>query len=188
MREPRRSPSRQPTTARSRRRPKLVTERLTTTSSDARSLQPAKAILAGTTTSFSEDEEDLLIKLHALLGNRWSIIAGRLPGRTGEEVEAHWGSPAMRTRTGGADPDTHRVLLQALLASSHDQPTQPGEHLRRAVPNQVRDERPGRPSDDSAVSDAGSRRACASSDADSSWFLAELNLELTLSTPCSAST
>ncbi|VAH56168.1 myb-related protein 308-like [Triticum dicoccoides] len=197
MREPRRSPSRQPMTASRgrqwrRRRPKLVTERLTTASSDARSLKPTTAtrgLLAGTTTSFSEDEEDLLIKLHALLGNRWSIIAGRLPGRTGEEVEAHWGSPAMRRRAaGGADPDSHRVLLQALLASSHDQPTQPGEHLRRAVPNQVRDERPGRPYDDSAVSDAGSRRACASSDADSSWFLAELNLELTLSTPCSAST
>ncbi|EMS50024.1 Transcription repressor MYB4 [Triticum urartu] len=175
----------------SRRRPKLLAGRLTTASSDApSSLQPTTAtrrLLAGTTTSFSEDEEDLLIKLHALLGNRWSIIAGRLPGRTGEEVEAHWGSPAMRRRTGGADPESHRVLLQALLASSHDHPTQPGEHLRRAVPNQVRDERPGRPTDDSAVSDAGSSKACALSDADSR-FLAELNLELTLSTPCSAST
>ncbi|XP_037416408.1 transcription repressor MYB4-like [Triticum dicoccoides] len=149
--------------------------------------QPAKAtggLLAGATTSFSEDEEDLLIKLHALLGNRWPIIAGRLPGRTGEEVEAHWGSPAMRRRTGGADPDGHRALLQALLASSHDQH---GEHLQRTVPNQVRDERPGRPTDDSAVSDAGSSRACALSDADSR-CLSELNLELTLSTPCSAST
>ncbi|KAF7034465.1 hypothetical protein CFC21_045492 [Triticum aestivum] len=182
MREPRRSPSRQPTTARSRRRPKLVTERLTTTISDARSLQPAMAtggLLAGTTTNFSEDEEDLLIKLHALLGNRWSIIAGRLPGRTGEEVEAHWGSPAMRRRTGGADPDSHRVLLQALLASSHDQH---GEHLPRVIPNEVRREHRGRPSfsndglDDWALSDADSR------------CLAQVNLELSLSMPCSTST
>ncbi|KAM3346148.1 hypothetical protein ACQJBY_020594 [Aegilops geniculata] len=184
MREPRRSPRRQPTTARSRRRPKLVTERLTTTSSDARSLHPAKAtggLLAGTTANFSEDEEDLLVKLHALLGNRWSIIAGRLPGRTGEEVKAHWGSPAMRRRTGGADPDSHRVLLQALLASSHDQH---GEHLRRAVPNKVRQERPGRPSS----SGDGEDDDCASSDADSRWCLAQVNLELTLSTPRSTST
>ncbi|GLT85600.1 hypothetical protein SLE2022_037870 [Rubroshorea leprosula] len=31
--------------------------------------------------NFSEDEEDLIIRLHQLLGNRWRLIAGRLPGR-----------------------------------------------------------------------------------------------------------
>ncbi|KAJ6867378.1 transcription factor MYB1-like [Populus alba x Populus x berolinensis] len=39
---------------------------------------------------YSEDEEDLIIKLHRLLGNRqvkmWSLIAGRLPGRTENDV------------------------------------------------------------------------------------------------------
>jgi hypothetical protein len=45
--------------------------KLLSRSSGAPSQQPAKALLAGTTTSFSEDEEDLLIKLHALLGNRY---------------------------------------------------------------------------------------------------------------------
>nr|QTI50367.1 Myb5a splice variant [Erythranthe lutea var. variegata] len=41
---------------------------------------------------FNNDEVDLIIRLHKLLGNRWSLIAGRLPGRTANDVKNVWNS------------------------------------------------------------------------------------------------
>ncbi|KAF8378619.1 hypothetical protein HHK36_029966, partial [Tetracentron sinense] len=39
---------------------------------------------------FTLDEVDLIIRLHKLLGNRWTLIAGRLPGRTANDVKNYW--------------------------------------------------------------------------------------------------
>ncbi|KAE8075740.1 hypothetical protein FH972_014430 [Carpinus fangiana] len=41
---------------------------------------------------FSEDEETLITRMYNLVGERWSLIAGRIPGRTAEEIEKYWTS------------------------------------------------------------------------------------------------
>ncbi|MQM22020.1 hypothetical protein Taro_055067 [Colocasia esculenta] len=67
---------------------------------------------------FAEDEEDLLMKLYALLGNRWSLIAARLPGRTDNEVKNYWNSHLRRKLINmGVDLNKHRRLGNRFLGN-----------------------------------------------------------------------
>uniref|UniRef100_A0A0C9RQA5 TSA: Wollemia nobilis Ref_Wollemi_Transcript_25618_1608 transcribed RNA sequence n=1 Tax=Wollemia nobilis TaxID=56998 RepID=A0A0C9RQA5_9CONI len=58
---------------------------------------------------FSVQEEQTIIQLHALLGNRWSAIATHLPKRTDNEIKNYWNTHLKkRLLQMGIDPVTHK--------------------------------------------------------------------------------
>ncbi|CAK7326119.1 unnamed protein product [Dovyalis caffra] len=58
---------------------------------------------------FSLQEEQTIIQLHALLGNRWSAIATHLPKRTDNEIKNYWNTHLKkRLDKMGIDPMTHK--------------------------------------------------------------------------------
>ncbi|PIN14977.1 Transcription factor, Myb superfamily [Handroanthus impetiginosus] len=68
---------------------------------------------------FSFEEEETIIQLHSVLGNKWSAIAARLPGRTDNEIKNYWNTHIRkRLLRMGIDPVTHDRRLDLLDISS----------------------------------------------------------------------
>ncbi|CAK7349964.1 unnamed protein product [Dovyalis caffra] len=68
---------------------------------------------------FSFEEEESIIQLHSILGNKWSAIAARLPGRTDNEIKNYWNTHIRkRLLRNGIDPVTHAPRLDLLDLSS----------------------------------------------------------------------
>ncbi|RVX01263.1 Myb-related protein 308 [Vitis vinifera] len=100
--------------------------------------------------NFTIDEDELIIKLHKLLGNKWSLIAGRLPGRTDNEIKNHWNTHIRRRLLrGGIDPKTHQPTKpttteegncsSALTAATTDGAEKPPQPPPEQQPNQFPD-------------------------------------------------
>ncbi|MCO5558338.1 hypothetical protein L7F22_011919 [Adiantum nelumboides] len=69
--------------------------------------------------NITEEEDNLIIKLHSVLGNRWSLIAGRLPGRTDNEIKNYWNTHLKKKLKGmGVNPNTHQPLATSPSSSS----------------------------------------------------------------------
>ncbi|THG02311.1 transcription factor MYB16-like isoform X1 [Camellia sinensis] len=67
---------------------------------------------------FSLQEEQTIIQLHALLGNRWSAIATHLAKRTDNEIKNYWNTHLKKKLAKmGIDPLTHKPKNEALLSS-----------------------------------------------------------------------
>ncbi|CAL4900911.1 unnamed protein product [Urochloa decumbens] len=69
--------------------------------------------------NFTDEEDELIIRLHGILGNKWSLIAGQLPGRTDNEIKNYWNTHIKRKLLSrGIDPQTHRPLGAAATADA----------------------------------------------------------------------
>ncbi|KAG2284302.1 hypothetical protein Bca52824_055522 [Brassica carinata] len=60
---------------------------------------------------FTPEEDDTIIKLHALMGNKWAAIATSLAGRTDNEIKNYWNTNLKKRLTQkGLDPTTHKPI------------------------------------------------------------------------------
>ncbi|XP_057971591.1 transcription factor MYB8-like [Malania oleifera] len=79
--------------------------------------------------NFTPQEDELIINLHSLLGNKWSLIAGRLPGRTDNEIKNYWNTHIKRKLLSrGIDPHTHRSLNVTLPNSNNNSKSNTNSH------------------------------------------------------------
>ncbi|XP_039069722.1 transcription factor MYB53-like [Hibiscus syriacus] len=64
---------------------------------------------------FSHEEEQTILNLHSVLGNKWSAIASHLPGRTDNEIKNFWNTHLKKKLIQmGIDPMTHRPRADML--------------------------------------------------------------------------
>ncbi|VVA97236.1 unnamed protein product [Arabis nemorensis] len=51
--------------------------------------------------AFSQEEEQLIVEMHAKMGNKWAQMAEHLPGRTDNEIKNYWNTRIKRRRRAG---------------------------------------------------------------------------------------
>uniref|UniRef100_A0ACD5V757 Uncharacterized protein n=1 Tax=Avena sativa TaxID=4498 RepID=A0ACD5V757_AVESA len=83
---------------------------------------------------FSLQEEQTIIQLHALLGNRWSAIATHLPKRTDNEIKNYWNTHLKkRLAKMGIDPVTHKPRSDVPGAAGGGGGGAEGQHAKAAA-------------------------------------------------------
>ncbi|MBA0770401.1 hypothetical protein Gotri_019045 [Gossypium trilobum] len=69
---------------------------------------------------FSQEEEQTILNLHSVLGNKWSAIASHLPGRTDNEIKNFWNTHLRKKLIQmGIDPMTHRPRIDIFSSLPH---------------------------------------------------------------------
>ncbi|KAJ6422948.1 hypothetical protein OIU84_023975 [Salix udensis] len=90
---------------------------------------------------FSEAEEQTIVKLHSVVGNRWSLIAAQLTGRTDNDVKNHWNTKLKKKLSGmGIDPVTHKPFSHLMAEIATTLATPQVSHLAEAALGCFKDE------------------------------------------------
>ncbi|KAF9601451.1 hypothetical protein IFM89_020218 [Coptis chinensis] len=132
--------------------------------------------------NFTEEEDEIIVKLHSLHGNKWSLIAERLPGRTDNEIKNYWNTHIRRKLLSqGIDPKTHR-RINAIASDNGG-----GNNSISCIPtvDSFQMAKVGKSRDDSAHNASGNRGI---GEEEQQHQLLDLNLDLSLSVQSPTST
>ncbi|OAY67225.1 Transcription factor GAMYB [Ananas comosus] len=94
--------------------------------------------------SFTPQEELVIARLHAQLGNKWALMASQLPGRTDNEIKNYWNTRVKRHRRAGLPlypPDMQSFFFSS-PPPSPTTPLQLGRQRRTVPPSPLMVERP----------------------------------------------
>ncbi|KAF5821825.1 putative transcription factor MYB-HB-like family [Helianthus annuus] len=85
--------------------------------------------------NFSNEEDEIILHSHSVLGNKWSAIASKLPGRTDSEVKNYWHAHLKkRVSRYNKNPETHEQNGESEFGCNNmDEMEQPVNHLNKVL-------------------------------------------------------
>ncbi|KAI3989087.1 hypothetical protein MKX01_033123 [Papaver californicum] len=84
---------------------------------------------------FKPDEVDLIIMMHKLIGNRWSLIAGRLPRRTANDIKNYFNTHLKKTCFSKYNTEKGQQIVAAKKSGHDNTAHRDGQdHEHRKIP------------------------------------------------------